>query len=72
MPSDHVKLAPVQDSPVLERVGIRRVCPDEVAPTMEAWRQERTLKYGRSELTKSADGSIESEVIQGVVVNHYN
>ncbi|KAJ7092792.1 hypothetical protein B0H15DRAFT_947618 [Mycena belliarum] len=43
-----------------QRVGIVRRCADEDAPTMEARRKGRTR------------GAVEEEVINGVIVKHYN
>jgi N-acetyl-beta-hexosaminidase len=72
MTDDNVKLVPFSDSPVLKRVGIVRRCDDEDAPTMEAWRKARTSAYGQSQLKATADGKVEEEMIDGVVVKHYN
>ncbi|KAJ7915162.1 hypothetical protein B0H13DRAFT_1610781 [Mycena leptocephala] len=72
MTDDSVKLVPFSDSPVLKRVGIVRRCDDEDAPTMEAWRKARTSAYGQSQLKATADGKVEEEMIDGVVVKHYN
>jgi len=73
MTDDAVKLVPFADSPVLQRVGIVRRCDDADAPTMEAWRRGRTSAYGQSQLKKaSEEGKVEEEVINGVVVKHYN
>ena len=69
--NDDVKLVPVQDSPVLQRVGIKRRCPDEEAPTMEQWRMGRISTYGQVEL-KKRDDVIEEQVVTGLVVKHYN
>ncbi|KAJ7206475.1 Clavaminate synthase-like protein [Mycena pura] len=69
---DAVKLAPLTHSPVLQRVGIERRCADEDAPTMEVWRRARTSAYGQSELTAKEGGAVEEEVINGVLVKHYN
>ncbi|RDB17173.1 hypothetical protein Hypma_001822 [Hypsizygus marmoreus] len=72
MADDATKLAPLIDSPVLQRVGIIRRCDDRDAPTMEAWRKGRTTAYGRSELKPAAEKGVEEEIIGGVVVRHYN
>ncbi|KAF7305253.1 Flavonol synthase/flavanone 3-hydroxylase [Mycena chlorophos] len=72
MPDDAVKLAPLAHSPVLQRVGIERRVPDDEAPTMEEWRRGRTSAYGQSELTAEDGRKVEAEVINGVVVKHYN
>ena len=71
MTDDDVKLAPLKESPVLQRVGIVRRVEDEYAPTTEQWRRGRTSAYGQSELKKK-DETVEEEVINGVVVKHYN
>ncbi|KAJ7059259.1 Clavaminate synthase-like protein [Mycena amicta] len=71
MTDDAVKLAPLAHSPVLQRAGISRRFTDEEAPTMEQWRRGRTSAYGKSELLK-ADSDVEEEVINGVLVKHYN
>ncbi|KAK7461079.1 hypothetical protein VKT23_009008 [Stygiomarasmius scandens] len=74
MTDDNTKLAPLVDSPVLQRVGIkRRFESDDDAPTMEAWRKGRTSAYGQSELKASdKNKGVEEEVINGVLVKHYN
>ncbi|KAJ7672421.1 hypothetical protein DFH06DRAFT_1319843 [Mycena polygramma] len=71
MTDDAVKLAPLAESPVLQRVGIVRRCDDADAPTMEEWRKGRTSAYGQTQL-KASEGNVEEEVINGVVVKHYN
>ncbi|KAJ7794733.1 hypothetical protein B0H14DRAFT_2922393 [Mycena olivaceomarginata] len=72
MPDDNVKLVPFASSPVLQRVGIVRRCDDADAPTMEAWRRGRTSAYGKTQLKASDEGKVEEEVINGMVVKHYN
>ncbi|KAH8080736.1 Clavaminate synthase-like protein [Cristinia sonorae] len=69
MPDDDVKLVP-RLSPV-NPVWADRKFKDEDAPTMEAHRKGRTSAYGKSELKKSDDG-VEEEVINGVLIRHYN
>ncbi|KAF4602944.1 hypothetical protein EYR38_003348 [Pleurotus pulmonarius] len=64
---DAVKLRPFVDSPVLQRVGIKRRFSDEQAPSMETWRRGRTSAYGQTELKKGIDGVVEEEIINGVV-----
>ncbi|KAI0922587.1 hypothetical protein AcV5_009517 [Taiwanofungus camphoratus] len=71
MPDDNVKLVPFADSPVLQKLGITRYCDDADAPTMEMWRKSRISKYGLTELEKKENG-VEEEIINGVVVKHYN
>jgi hypothetical protein len=73
MANDDVKLIPHEESPVLQRVGIQRLCSNKEAPTMEDWRKNRTVAYGTSQLVRSAqEKGVEEEVISGVVVKHYN
>ena len=72
MPDDNVKLTPMIESPVLQRVGIQRRCDDTEAPTMEQWRRSRTKAYGQSELKRGSEKGVEEEIIDGVVVKHYN
>ncbi|ESK90363.1 Clavaminate synthase-like protein [Moniliophthora roreri MCA 2997] len=77
---DDIKLTPASadgllDSPVLKRVGIKGRFEDKDVPTMEMWRKSRTSAYGRTDLKtsqKAGEESIEEEVINGIVVKHYN
>lgn len=69
---DNVKLVPFEGSPVLQEVGITRLCAPEDAPTMEAWRKGRTATYGKVELRSGKEAGVEEEVVNGVVVKHYN
>ncbi|KAF9011697.1 Clavaminate synthase-like protein [Cyathus striatus] len=71
MTDDNVVLAPLKESPVLQRIGIVQRFDDEHAPTMEQWRKGRTSAYGQSELKQTEKG-VEEEVINGVLVKHYN
>ncbi|KAF7368490.1 hypothetical protein MVEN_00172200 [Mycena venus] len=71
MTDDNVKLAPLADSPVLKRFGIVRGSDDD-APTMEAWRKGRTSAYGQTQLKAATEDNVEEELINGVVVKHYN
>ena len=68
---DNVKLVPFVQSPVLQRTGITRQCVDEDAPTMQAWRSIRARMYGNSETERKDDGN-EEQVMNGMVVKHYN
>lgn len=72
MTDDDVRLVPLAQSPVLQRVGIIRRFEDENAPTMEVWRKGRTRAYGKSELKTAVEPNVEEEVINGVLVKHYN
>ncbi|KAH7928364.1 Clavaminate synthase-like protein [Leucogyrophana mollusca] len=69
---DHLKLIPLADSPVLQKVGIQRHCEDSEAPTAEQWRIARVSAYGASQLKKSKEEGIEEEVLSGITVKHYN
>lgn len=69
--NDDTKLIPFAESPVLQKHGINRLCPDDQAPTMEEWRRSRTSAYGVTAL-ELKDNGIEEEVIRNVVVKHYN
>ena len=72
MPDDNVKLAPYL-SPV-NPVWTDRKFKDEDAPTMEVYRKGRTAAYGKSALKKAddGDGRVEEELINGVLIRHYN
>jgi isopenicillin N synthase-like dioxygenase len=72
IPEDSTRLVPVTDSPVLERVGVQRRFEDGKAPTAETWRKGRTAAYGKSTLEASAEKGVEQEIINGVLVKHYN
>ncbi|KAJ7672406.1 hypothetical protein DFH06DRAFT_1036658 [Mycena polygramma] len=73
MTEDAVKLTPLSESPVLQRVGIVRRFDDVNAPTMGEWRKGRISAYGQTQLKPSeSEGNVEEEVINGVVVRHYN
>jgi isopenicillin N synthase-like dioxygenase len=72
MPDDDVKLIPMRESPLLQRVGINPRCEDSAAPTMEVWRKGRTSAYGQSELKSGPEKGIQEEIINGVLVKHWN
>ncbi len=65
MPDDGVKLIP------LVAPKARRFM-DADAPTMEEWRKGRTAAYGISQFKKAEGEERIEEVINGVVVKHYN
>ena len=68
MTDDVVRLAPVVQSE-----GIVPRFTAENAPTMEEWRRARTRAYGLTQLVKNErEMGIEEEIINGVVVRHYN
>ena len=70
-PDDDVRLVPFTESPVLQRVGIARKCADEDAPTAREWRVARVKAYGLSD-SERKDDTMEEQVINGLVVKHYN
>jgi len=74
LPDDDVVLKPlVDESPVLQRVGVQKRFEEDKAPTAEVWRKTRTSVYGKSELKQEgADGAIEVQTLNGIVVKHYN
>ncbi|KAF8921391.1 Clavaminate synthase-like protein [Mucidula mucida] len=65
---DDVKLVPL---PALRGIGPGNHFTDEEAPTMEMHRKGRAMAYGQTQTTKS-EGNVEEEVINGIVVKHYN
>ena len=69
---DDVKLVPVAESPVLQRVGITRKCDDTEAPTMKTWGALRAGTYGKSAPSERKGDSVEEEVLNGIVIRHYN
>ncbi|KAF8153283.1 Clavaminate synthase-like protein [Crassisporium funariophilum] len=73
MTDDDVKLTPLTESPVLQRIGITRGLDKANAPTMEEWRKGRTAAYGQTELKPAKGGKgVEEEIINGVLVKHYS
>ncbi|EGN97173.1 hypothetical protein SERLA73DRAFT_161351 [Serpula lacrymans var. lacrymans S7.3] len=72
MPDDDVRLIPLVESPVLQRVGVERRCADEDAPFYEQWRKDRTTSYGRTELRKGTEKGVEEQIVRGIVVKNYN
>ncbi|KAF4612951.1 hypothetical protein D9613_010906 [Agrocybe pediades] len=76
MTDDNVVLAPLLESPVLQKVGVTKKFDDGTkVPTMEEWRKGRTAAYGQTELKPSVNEKgvkVEEEFINGVLVRHYN
>src|SRR6267154_3667763 len=72
MLNDDVKLVPMIESPVLQKVEIQRRCDDGEAPMMEQWRKARTSAYGQTVLESGKEKGVEEEIINGVLVKHYN
>ena len=71
-PDDDTKLIPMRDSPLLQRVGINPRCEDSVAPTMEQWGKGRGSTYGRTDLKEGKEEGVKEEVVNGIVVKHWN
>ncbi|KAI0365420.1 Clavaminate synthase-like protein [Pilatotrama ljubarskyi] len=71
MADDDVRLNPLRESPVLQRIGLKCRFEEGHAPTMKQYRTGVTRAYGVSKLSKNEDGT-EQEVIHGVLVKHYN
>jgi hypothetical protein len=73
MPDDSVRLLPLAESLVLQRVGVEGRCADdEDAPLCGTWRKIRTTTYGRADLKKGKEHNVEERIIEGIVVKHYN
>ncbi|OCH94655.1 Clavaminate synthase-like protein [Obba rivulosa] len=71
LPDDDVKLVPHAESPVLQEHGITRRFEEATAPTMEMWRKSRASTYGQTQLKKT-EADVEEELIDGILVKHYN
>lgn len=68
MTDDDVRL-----TPLLHAEGLEPRFTAANAPTMAEWRTERTRAYGQSALSQNEkEQGVEEEVINGVVVRHYN
>jgi len=74
MADDNVKLAPLVDqSPLLQRIGVTKGSHDNDVPSMETWRRGRTAAYGQTELKPAEnDKGVEVETINGHIIRHYN
>ncbi|KAG6888303.1 hypothetical protein C0995_009302 [Termitomyces sp. Mi166 len=70
--NDDVKLVPLQESPVLQRVGIIRRTEDDRAPSMGTYRKGRIAAYGQTVLKEGKEKGVEEEEVAGVVIRHYN
>lgn len=74
IPDDNVKLSPLLESPVLQRLGVsdRFKGGDEfVPPTSGEYRKARVAAYGQSEVKKGKQDGTEEQVLAGVLVKHY-
>lgn len=67
--ADDARIAPLLESPVVQREGITKSIGGE-PPTQEAWRKNRSAAYGVSQLQRAEDGT-EYEIVNGVRVTHY-
>ncbi|KAJ3531483.1 hypothetical protein NM688_g7569 [Phlebia brevispora] len=70
MPDDDIRLVPVQNSPVLERVSVIRQIDDDKAPTAEMLRKGRIQTYGKIKLEKGPKEGTEIQYVAGVMVRH--
>jgi hypothetical protein len=68
--ADDVRIAPLLESPVVQREGINKSINGD-PPTQETWRKSRSAAYGVTRLQRAEDGT-EYEVINGVRVTHYS
>jgi len=73
MLDNDVRLKPLEESPVIQREGVRRErLPQEgQEPTMDEYRKVRISSYGKSEVMKGESG-VDTEYLQGILVKHYN
>ncbi|KAI0703878.1 Clavaminate synthase-like protein [Cerioporus squamosus] len=71
MAKDDTKLVPFTESPKLQKEGVKRRIDDENAPTMGEWRKGIIKSYGFTKLQRR-DDKIEEEVVNGILVKHYN
>jgi hypothetical protein len=72
MPTDRTRLTPHKESLVLQKLGIPPQYDPEEPPTMGAWRRGRSRTYGRVPLTAGKEAGVEEQIVEGVVVKHYN
>jgi hypothetical protein len=68
--SDDTRIAPLLESPVVQREGINKSISGD-PPTQETWRKKRSAAYGVTQLQRAEDGT-EYEIVNGVRVTHYN
>ncbi|PCH36931.1 Clavaminate synthase-like protein [Wolfiporia cocos MD-104 SS10] len=61
-PDNDAVLAPLTESPVLQRYGVRRRFEDADAPTMETYRTGRIRAFGLKELQKKENGVEETDI----------
>ena len=73
IPDDNLKLSPLLESPVLQRLGIsdRFKGGQFVLPTSVEYRKARVAAYGQSELKKGKQEGTEAVVLAGVLVKHH-
>src|ERR1700753_2898606 len=71
-PDEEVTLAPATASPVLKRVGIKKRLPEGTELRVQEYRKARVAAYGHSVLKKGNENNVEEEIINGVLVKHYN
>ncbi|EPQ50491.1 Clavaminate synthase-like protein [Gloeophyllum trabeum ATCC 11539] len=74
MLDNDVMLEPMEEeSPVIQREGVKLDGRIErgKAPTMDMYRRTRISAYGQTEVKKGENG-VDTEVLSGVLVKHYN
>jgi isopenicillin N synthase-like dioxygenase len=70
---DDVELEPLlAESPLLQRVGVKRRAEEGKAPLVGDWRKAHIASYGTTVLKKSSEEGIEEEELHGIRVKHYN
>lgn len=72
MTDDDVRLVPFAESPVFKHVEIQRKVDDSDALTMSEWRKGRAMSYGLKETKQAVDDSLEEQMVNGIVMKHYN
>ncbi|KAJ3509886.1 hypothetical protein NLJ89_g4977 [Agrocybe chaxingu] len=72
MADEDMSLAPLLESPVLQRAGITKAFENEKIPTMSEWRKARTIAFGRSGTKATEKGVKEQEIINGVAAKFFD
>ncbi|CAA7263311.1 unnamed protein product [Cyclocybe aegerita] len=72
MADEDMSLAPLLQSPVLQRVGVTKTFESGKIPTMSEWRSARTIAFGRSATKATENGVKEQEIINGVAAKFFD
>ena len=72
LPDDNVRLAPVENSPVMQKHGIKHYVDKGDAPTAESFRKGRIATYGTIKLQQGPEADTEVQYVDGIMVRHYN